>query len=146
MSFYLYDKNHHDTFIHSISEDGKIMRNDAAIKQNKLGSWYFHYSGIDLTFGNGNERFGGILIRSIIDLEQQKFIIGPLKLKNYLLNQYDILEQSRDFLKMVSINKSVSSEIVKMTRVGLGKLGDNKYRKSLYRFVLEEIKYKVKKD
>ncbi|MBI2280898.1 MAG: hypothetical protein HYU68_09450 [Bacteroidetes bacterium] len=146
IEFYLHEKEkHEDDFIHS-----KIIKdkpNDSAKHQIKMGCWYFHYSGIDLTFGDkNNNRFGGILIRSIIPLEDEiKPIIGPLKLKNHLLNQYENISQSRDFLKLIPIeDKLKQDEIIPMQRVGLGTTGDEDFRNLKYRFVLAQIKDKVK--
>jgi len=53
LEFYYYNDNlHPDPFVH---------RSEL---QNKCGFWYFHDSGIDITFGHDNN-YGGILIRSL---------------------------------------------------------------------------------
>ncbi|MGE3652804.1 MAG: hypothetical protein AB7G22_01660 [Flavobacteriales bacterium] len=147
IEFYLYEKdNHEDDFIHA-KISGKEILNESATYQKKMGRWYFHYSGIDLTFGDEQKnRFGGILIRSILPLEEKsKPIIGPLKLKNHLLNQYDNISQSRDFLKLIPIeDKLKQDEIIPMQRVGLGNTGNEKFKNLEYRFVLSQIKDKVK--
>lgn len=146
IEFYLHEKDkHEDDFIHA-----KIINekpNDSANHQIKMGCWYFHYSGIDLTFGDSQKnRFGGILIRSIIPLDEKiKPIIGPLKLKNHLLNQYENISHSGDFLKVISIeDKLKPDEIIPMPRVGLGSSGNEKFKDLEYRFVLSQIKDKVK--
>jgi hypothetical protein len=146
IEFYLHEKDkHEDDFIHAKIIKGKP--NDSAKHQIKMGCWYFHYSGIDLTFGDSQKnRFGGILIRSIIPLDEKiKPIIGPLKLKNHLLNQYDNISQSRDFLKLIPIeDKLKQDKIIPMPRVGLGSSGNEKFKDLEYRFVLSQIKDKVK--
>lgn len=145
IEFYLHEKDkHEDDFIHAKIIKGKP--NDSAKHQIKMGCWYFHYSGIDLTFGDSQKnRFGGILIRSIIPLDEKiKPIIGPLKLKNHLLNQYDNISQSRDFLKLIPIeDKLKQDKIIPMPRVGLGSRNE-KFKDLEYRFVLSQIKDKVK--
>ena len=55
-------------------------------KQSKKLEWYFHYSGIDLTLGNDCNIKGGILIRSVLDLESNTLFSGPLKSSNIILN------------------------------------------------------------
>lgn len=146
IEFYLYEKDKHkDDFIHA-----KIIKdkpNDSAKHQIKMGCWYFHYSGIDLTFGNGKNRFGGILIRSLVALDvKSKPIIGPLKLKNHLLNQYEFLNQSRDFLKLVYDEKILKETIIPMQRIGLGTTGNGMYKNHKYRFVVSQIQNLVKKE
>ncbi len=65
--YYKNDKSHNDTYIH-----GNEL-------QKQKGKWYFHGSGIDLTFGEG-ESFGGILIRAICKVSDKdiKYCYGPL--------------------------------------------------------------------
>ena len=55
------------------------------------GKWYMHrmtaknpmsfkggsYKGMDLTFGDNKNSYGGILIRSILDLKTNEYIEGP---------------------------------------------------------------------
>lgn len=67
IEFYYFDKdNHPDVFTH---------RNEC---QKKSNLFYFHTAGVDITFGNVNY-YGGILIRSIINLQTKEYIIGPNK-------------------------------------------------------------------
>ena len=65
--YYNCGKLHNDTYIH-----GHEL-------QKQKGKWYFHGSGIDLTFGN-DDAFGGILIRAIckINDEGKRYCYGPL--------------------------------------------------------------------
>ncbi|MDP2337173.1 MAG: hypothetical protein Q8N05_12140 [Bacteroidota bacterium] len=67
LEFYFRDKKHDDPYIH-----GHDL-------QKQKGKWYFHGSGIDLTFGNG-DAFGGILIRAICKVNDKeiKYCYGPL--------------------------------------------------------------------
>ena len=75
IEFYLNHKQHPDTFTH-----GDEM-------QSILGNWYFHragksyksgsYKGLDLSFGQGDNSHGGILIRSIQSLEDGSITEGP---------------------------------------------------------------------
>ena len=54
-------------------------------KQNEILQYCFHYSVIDLTIGDGKNRIGGILIRTVIEIETDTIISGPLKSANYIL-------------------------------------------------------------
>lgn len=146
IEFYLYEKGkHEDTFIHANVLEEKP--NKAAKLQCKMACWYFHYSGIDITFGNKNGRFGGILIRSLVSSLENPTneLVGPLKLKNELLNQYQEIDKSRDFLKLSISKKSLSIVPKHLVRVNLGKSGDQKFREMKYRFILPEIEKWVKK-
>lgn len=94
IEFYLFTPKHQDviTYPRATSE----------------GQWFFHQSGVDLTFksvnveftneetrdtikeGNGEtSTFGGILIRGIRRLRDKKYIWGPLKCVNELWDIFD---------------------------------------------------------
>lgn len=54
------------------------------------GRWYFHQSGVDLTFESTAERFGGILIRGLRDINDPgNQIFGPMKCMETLWNHFD---------------------------------------------------------
>src|SRR5690554_5459837 len=85
IEFYFYDKKHHpDPYSHSFQYANSVRK-----KQSVTGSWYFHrftgiakYThtrrGLDLTFGDGEkEKYGGILIRGIKNLQDGRIISGP---------------------------------------------------------------------
>lgn len=82
-----------------------------------IGQWFFHQSGVDLTFGsrdvtiphkNGKEsvnletepQFGGILIRGLYKLTAKKdanpYIFGPQKCVNELWDKFNALTPSAD--------------------------------------------------
>jgi hypothetical protein len=69
IEFYYKDEagNHDDSYIH-----GHEL-------QKQKGKWYFHGSGIDITFGN-SKAYGGILIRAIykVNKGEEKYCYGPL--------------------------------------------------------------------
>jgi hypothetical protein len=134
IEFYLFDPNNHkDTFAHA--GQTKNDRSDARIRQQEMGQWYFHYSGIDLTFGKDGW-FGGILLRELYDIEEKKYITGPLKLKNYLLNEYTDFENANlPFLHLKPYDVSNQlQEIKPQKRYGLGKAGNEEYRERAYAF------------
>ena len=75
LEFYFNSPAHSDTFTH-----GDEM-------QKRKGEWYFHrsgktykggtYKGLDISIGQGSNTVGGILIRSIRNVETAKIIDGP---------------------------------------------------------------------
>lgn len=85
VEFYFYnEKIHPDPYSHSFQYPNSVRK-----KQSVTGAWYFHrftgmatYThtrrGIDLTYGDGDrQRYGGILIRAIKSLEDERIITGP---------------------------------------------------------------------
>jgi hypothetical protein len=73
IEFYLYCSTHQDPYPHKDK------------KQLEMGQWYFHDSGIDLTFGDGTDH-AGILIRSIQKIGAADFINGPWVVRRELLS------------------------------------------------------------
>lgn len=80
--------NHPDTFAHGDTLQLKLC-----------GAWYFHrsgptlkggtYKGLDLCFGEPNKAYGGILLRSMVKVEEgeEKDVIeGPCNLVNTILD------------------------------------------------------------
>ena len=72
LEFYYSSKSHQDPYIHGHQLQGK------------MGKWYFHGSGLDLTFGTENI-LASILIRAIYNLDYKKYIYGPLNSVTELL-------------------------------------------------------------
>lgn len=73
--------------------------NSVRLKQSATGSWYFHRftgmkkyyhtrRGLDLTFGDGEQaKFGGILIRSIKAIDENRIISGPSRVVGEIIDQ-----------------------------------------------------------
>lgn len=77
IEFYFYSPNHRDLITYP--RNGR-----------KPGMWFFHMSGVDITFGSNDKEnnqqlmYGGILIRSIVKTQGDsstlpKYICGPMK-------------------------------------------------------------------
>lgn len=77
IEFYFYSPNHRDLITYPRDS-------------NKPGIWFFHMSGVDITFGSDDKNnnrpltYGGILIRSIVKTHGDgsmlpKYICGPMK-------------------------------------------------------------------
>lgn len=88
IEFYLYSDDHPDPFVHRHP------------RQLTNGEWYFHctthkegtykggtFKGLDITFGieETKPEYGGILIRSIQNLDTSEYIVGPCNCVDALL-------------------------------------------------------------
>ena len=128
------------------SEQNKDNQTYGVEKQKTNGEWYFHYSGIDITIGNGMA-CGGILLRSLGKLNETKTdfkcICGPLRVKNELLNNFGSIGYKVRFPYFKNIPDAFeydeSLNLQKTRRVGINKNKDN--YESKFRYVLFENKF-----
>ena len=101
IEFYLYNNKHTDIFAHKFNCQKMNLH------------WYFHrssekehsykggtFKGLDLTCGS-DDSYGGILIRSIMDLSNNKIIEGPCK----------IVEKILEITKCISIKDLVLNKM-----------------------------------
>ena len=79
IEFYYYDKENN-------SEEWN--RRTYPRTDKEAGDLFFHYSGFDICFESkySEGRFGGILIRSLFDKTNNRYITGPLLCVNEVLN------------------------------------------------------------
>lgn len=101
-----------------IHEDPFIHKHD---NQKKMGLWYFHDVGQDITFGDG-ESYGGILIRGIKDTHSDEFADGPVKVFNKLFNDSQLnINDRHSFEVKLSGSKLLSDNhvIYSFPRAGL---------------------------
>lgn len=134
IEFYLNSASHNDSYTHGHEY------------QKTSGQWYFHGSGIDITFGS-EEFFGGILIRGIYNLDNKKYINGPLKTVTELFGGFDSI-----FLKNFEFgltpdleNKIEIEDILKAPRVGLNPKKDLDAFNKFYRYlVMPQYEHKDK--
>jgi hypothetical protein len=138
--------------------------------QLQMGKWYFHGSGIDITFGNGYCH-GGILIRAIAKLTGEgngdkngihKEIHGPLNVKTEIFSSLSSAferEPNYLYLKDVSMermgaNMTLPDYIVKTNRIGLNATRDEldqsffngKYRYVTFPYLKLKNKTKIAED
>lgn len=114
-------------------------------EQKKSGTWYFHGSGIDLTFGC-EEYYGGILIRGIYKFdstleEKFKHISGPLKSVTEILSSFGSCELKDIEFGLTESVKVTTIELTKKTpikapRVGLNLNTNEGTHDKLYRFLI----------
>jgi hypothetical protein len=109
LEFYYYSEIHPDPFVH---------RHD---NQLRMGVWYFHDVGQDLTFGDGKNH-GGILVRGIKSLDNGEFADGPVKVYDKLFNEKHLsINAQHCFGICESENRLIDTdhEIYSFPRVGL---------------------------
>lgn len=132
-------------FREGLHEDPYIHKDDL---QLMTGQWYFHGSGIDITFGDGINH-GGILIRGIrnINGNENKFISGPLNVVKELFRSMGNIK-IKDHVFCIDEAYDLKEErIVKAPRVGLGENAEE-FRDKFYRYLIypfeDAHKYKEK--
>lgn len=104
----------------------------------KSGDWFFHYSGVDISLKNEQTGgYGGILIRSIYDINKGTIIKGPLVCTMKLFSGTSAFKESiKTKLVPYDFNKS---EISRTKRIGVT-AQENGADKLNYRFVIDPKK------
>lgn len=158
IEMYLRTSTHPDLYVHSNKDQqnfGKFYFHKYANGTYKSGTW----KGIDIVLGNSDKYFG-ILIRSIMEIETNTFIEGPCRCVNKILEQFGF-DNCADFfnsrinnleqislddpeLKLVLANNLEQKDIYVGTRIGLSDKY-SEYQLKLYRFVIYENKIKKEK-
>lgn len=121
------DSIHHDPYVH-----GDDL-------QKQMSHWYFHGSGLDLTFGN-DLYYGGILIRGIKTKSggELKYISGPLNVVKELFSKANkVDEQSIFCLKFKSEVPPLLNEPFFVRRVGLNEKHNKVYFNKKYRAIVD---------
>ena len=105
IEFYFYSSNHKDLITYPR-------------KSNRPGMWFFHMSGVDITFGSDAKEgdhplwYGGILIRSIAKTsEDKKYICGPMKCVDELFDYIYAFEGDISRADIPYINKKEKETI-----------------------------------
>lgn len=127
IEFYYKSEFHNDAYTHG-HEFQKVKE-----------KWYFHGSGIDITFGT-NETSGGILIRAIYNIKDDNYIYGPLNCATEIFNAVgNIYEKGITFGLIASWENNSEIEIeipIAAPRVGLNPQKDKVYSERFYRFLI----------
>ena len=108
----------------------------------KSGEWFFHYSGVDIALkSENNNGYGGILLRSIYDINKKELYKGPLVSVMKLFsgtNAFNGLIQTKIITHQFS-----PDEILQTERIGLGdNAKQNGADKLRYRFLIDIKPYK----
>lgn len=85
----------------------------------KTGEWFFHYSGVDIALRNKETGgYGGILIRSIFDVNKHRIYKGPQVCAMKLFSGTNAFEES---IKTKIVQHEFNENpIIKSKRIGLG--------------------------
>jgi 3-methyladenine DNA glycosylase Mpg len=155
IEFYLNSSDHPDSYVHSHKD------------QTKTGTWYFHrykngtykngtWKGVDIVLGSEGI-YGGILIRSLADFSHGKFIEGPCRCVNHILElsecdsimtftgntSLSIVDNTRNFV-LLDGTPEVIEPMMWGPRIGL-KDGYPEYRNKPYRYSIGPVKKERKK-
>lgn len=139
IEFYYHDEHHQDLTTYGyIDKTKKYLNRIRRHKESqyKTLTWFFHYSGIDLVFGNKNAP-GGILIRAIENIRTGEKATGPLVVYLDLMNQQISADGTKPLvLELVPHEYEKQHIPVTKQRIGLGQ-SDNAER--LYNFSITTI-------
>ncbi|MDR1644760.1 MAG: hypothetical protein LBS05_02890 [Tannerellaceae bacterium] len=119
------------------------------------GYWFFHQSGVDITFASEEGKsYGGILIRSLLK-NGETVIAGPLKCKRDLFDRFDAFEEKGEFPLIEKKKETTPKQIIQTQR--WIRLDEHKarrrflneydsfeqFRTAPYRFFVKEIKHPI---
>lgn len=106
IEFYMYNSQHPDVITYP-----RVM---------DMGRWFFHSSGVDLTFHSTPNRFGGILIRGIRNVnDDNDQILGPQKCVDALWDNFNAFDNQYDteYPIISSAANTRSEEIIQCPRL-----------------------------
>lgn len=105
IEFYMYNSHHPDVITYP-----RVM---------EMGRWFFHSSGVDLTFHSTPDKFGGILIRGIRNVnDDNDQILGPQKCVDALWDNFNAFDNQYDteYPVILSVANPRSEEIMECPR------------------------------
>lgn len=130
LEFYYWSEFHDDPYAHKHT------------RQKEMGRWYFHGSGLDLTFGE-NGSYGGILIRAIYDFKGKvkNYIYGPLNCLTELFSKFPCIYDNKSNISfgLVKANENDFEREVPISgpRFGLNPINDKDQKcDAPYRFLI----------
>lgn len=99
--------------------------------------WYFHGSGIDITFGQ-DDFYGGILLRAIYDLNKDEYHYGPLVLLQELFSNFPDIHNTHLELGLIpdAENSIEREKPIAAPRIGLNPKHDQVFYEKNYRFLV----------
>lgn len=107
-------------------------------RQIKGGQWFFHQSGVDLSFKSNANLFGGILIRGIREHKDDATIVtGPLKCVDELWDNFDAFNAEQEaYPHIIKCEKPLQKKISEYPRyipVSSGQTREEKIEKWIKR-------------
>lgn len=127
IEFYYYTKGHEDVITYPRTIDA--------------GKWFFHSSGVDLSFKSDSKSYGGILIKSI--KHGNETTDGPLKSSWILFDLFDAFEiKSDEYPLIVRKEKTKKNILTKKRNIKFNKDSDadnekakKKYKDDFQKFI-----------
>ena len=98
IEFYLYTSNHQDVITYPRVIDH--------------GQWFFHISGVDLSFKSNESQFGGILIRGLRKMDDNSQIFGPQKCVEALWDKSDAFELNAEDYPIITERRQKSETTI----------------------------------
>ena len=130
IEFYYFSDNHQDGFVHvhEISEAGRLR---------------LHGAGLDITFASNSDEYGGILIRSIKNIQTGVYTNGPILSADKLILSISLFEESSFKLEKKTEVKELNG-FMKGIRVGLKNpkketSHNETFRQAEYRFITDLV-------
>jgi len=124
---------------HELHPDGSTYKRKYV--DPKAGEWFFHYSGVDIALKNEETGgYGGILIRSVIDLnDNNQLYKGPMIC---VMRLFSGTSAFTSIIPTSIIQHTFPSEEIKFSaRIGIGQNGKiNGADRHPYRFFIAPIK------
>lgn len=123
-----------ELFISQNDNFGSMNNSHRHPQQMTCGKFYIHKSiknnqlrspkhiGIDITCGKEFQRYGGLLIRAILNTQNQEEIIGPSKVLNTLINNKNTLNEAFSDKQKLLLYTIDGSDIFSNNVISLKKL------------------------
>ncbi len=117
-------------FFNNVHKDGFTMSHN-----RKLGEFEAHRYGIDISLGNSDNSYGGILIKSLL---HETRIISKSQIKNEIINNFQIGHNKIEISKK---QRSTEKKLIQTERENLGIINVTKnrterFKKGKYRFIV----------
>ncbi|MBA4303568.1 MAG: hypothetical protein C0424_05030 [Sphingobacteriaceae bacterium] len=108
-------------------------------EQQKSNTWYFHGSGIDITFGD-EHTYGGILIRGIKYYDKEgkaHYVSGPIRVATEIFSAIGQTGIQQLNFGLKKLDKPLEGTVYSCPRVGLNPKLNADYANKHYRFVMD---------
>lgn len=123
-------------FYHNLAEKAGSEKTVTYGRTAVAGQWLFHSSGVDICFESNEESYGGILIRAIRALDDEKPVCGPYNVMDVLFDKFDALGMPKDFPLLEGCEGS-GDKVLRTIRKP-GKSWSDEEKNKEYRFYLPE--------
>lgn len=138
--YYFNQTDHPDPYVHKHKD--QLATRTLYFHRKKAAKIGFTLKGIDITFGNGTD-YGGMLIRSLIEIDTGTITEGPSKVVDLLLvdNNVSSVTELKTSGKSISLDVDTNDPLIMVgPRIGLNPVKSPEYRNRNYRFAIKGIK------